>query len=92
MTPTPLRTASHASTLFRLGNTLFVMAEISAPGAAVAPATTPDTHPSPPITPYCTRRIELKTSKVVNCTFDCWNTMRTLRAPRSQHRPRRRRP
>ena len=81
MTPTPLTMASQASTLFRLGSTLFVKAEIRAPGAAVAPPTTPDTHPSPPITPYCTRRIEPKTSKEVNCTFDCWNAMSTPPSP-----------
>ena len=42
-----------------------------APGAALAPSTTPEIHPRPPMTAYCTSRIEPNTSNELNCTFVC---------------------
>ena len=47
----------------------FVMRVAIAPGAALEPSTTPEIHPRPPMTAYCTSRIEPKTSNEVNCTL-----------------------
>ena len=39
------------------------------PARRSQPRTTPEIHPRPPMTAYCTRRIDPKTSNEVNCTL-----------------------
>ncbi len=72
-----LKMASHAATLSRLGRRSFVTRVAIAPGAALAPRTTPEIHPSPPMTAYWTSRIDPKTSKELNCTF-VWRNARRM--------------
>ena len=63
ITPMPLKIASHAATLSRFGKISPTICSAIAPGAAAAPATTPEIQPRPPMTAYCTSRIEPNTLK-----------------------------